>query len=141
MKQRLKTKSDFIGILVTGLCTLHCAATPLIVTAFPFVSQSYTHHGHDHVHGGWLWESLDIVFLVIGFFAIRYSIKHSSTAWVQYLFWFTWIGLAIGIGLDRIGMGLGSTVMYIASFALIALHIFNYSFASYRRWKLNPRTA
>ncbi|NJC26547.1 MerC family mercury resistance protein [Neolewinella antarctica] len=57
-------KPDFVGMLSSGLCAIHCAAAPIFFAAQPLVHGvigEADHHGHEHGHG--LWGSLDFVFL------------------------------------------------------------------------------
>ncbi len=67
----LTSKSDFIGVAASTLCFFHCIATPLI-----FVAQAGS-AVMEEVHPWW-WGTLDIIFLVISFFAVYWSSRKSS---------------------------------------------------------------
>lgn len=130
----LKKKSDIIGILITGLCAVHCAATPVLFTVLPVIgSASSSDHGHSH--DTWWWRGLDIVFLLVGFFAIRFSTRHTTKRFMIVLFWSAWVFLAVGLVLQRMHHPIGSMLMYGSSGLLILTHLVNYLITTSKNWK------
>ena len=64
-------KPNIIGSAASFLCLIHCIATP-----FLFVAQAELAH-HTHNHPAW-WGLLDILFLVVSFFAVLWSAKSTK---------------------------------------------------------------
>ncbi|MCF0071828.1 MerC domain-containing protein [Dyadobacter sp. CY261] len=104
-------KADYIGILGSVLCIVHC----LLVPALAFGS---TVAGHGHAHIGLV--SLDYLFILINGVAVYYATREHQSMGVRVLLWgalaifsvslilegrhqaFTWLGY-IGSGLLIIG--------------------------------------
>ena len=76
-------KYDSVGALASGLCILHCLATPFffIASACSLSCCSNTPL--------W-WQMMDYLFLGISFFAIKYATKSSSEDWVVQGLWVSW---------------------------------------------------
>lgn len=111
--------SDYIGASTSGLCMLHCFATPLI-----FLSQSAAINISLDIT--FLWYSLNYMFLLISFIAIYYSVKNSSNFLVKvllYLFWLLLSALIINEGLSIFPVP--ELYTYISAFSLSSLHIYN----------------
>jgi len=82
------SRSDIIGATASAMCFIHCLVTP-----FLFVAYSNTAIIED-THPWW-WGILDIVFLVISFFAVYWSTYNTSKQFVKYTFWTLWMLLAL----------------------------------------------
>ena len=111
--------SDYIGASTSGLCMLHCFATPLI-----FLSQSAAINISLDIT--FLWYSLNYMFLLISFIAIYYSVKNSSNFLVKvllYLFWLLLSALIINEALSIFPVP--ELYTYISAFSLSSLHIYN----------------
>lgn len=111
--------SDYIGASTSGLCMLHCFATPLI-----FLSQSAAINISLDIT--FLWYSLNYMFLFISFIAIYYSVKNSSNFLVKvllYLFWLLLSALIINEALSIFPVP--ELYTYISAFSLSSLHIYN----------------
>ena len=111
--------SDYIGASTSGLCMLHCFATPLI-----FLSQSAAINISLDIT--FLWYSLNYMFLLISFIAIYYSVKNSSNFLVKvllYLFWLLLSALIINEGLSIFPVP--ELYTYISALSLSSLHIYN----------------
>ena len=59
-------KSDALGAIASGLCILHCLATP-----FFFIASACSLSCCNNAPLGWQW--MDYVFLGISFIAIKYA--------------------------------------------------------------------
>ena len=70
--------SDYIGASASGLCLMHCIATP-----FLFLSQASLISVSNETL--FLWQSLNFLFLTISFIAIYYSAQNSSNLYVKVL--------------------------------------------------------
>ncbi|UII76218.1 MerC domain-containing protein [Flagellimonas sp. HMM57] len=116
---QLTVKSDWIGMFVSGLCLVHCLATPFIFLAYVNVGT------HGEAHPFW-WGLLDIVFLVFSFFAVYWSARNTSKAWVKYAFGFLWVVLSLVILNEKLELfHLPEAVIYPPTLGLIILHFYN----------------
>jgi hypothetical protein len=80
MQLTIIKKSDVLGVLASGLCLIHCIATPFI-----FVAQTCS-ASCCSVAPTW-WSTIDYVFLGISFFAIYWSVQNTSKNWIKYALW------------------------------------------------------
>ena len=111
--------SDYIGASTSGLCMLHCFATPLI-----FLSQSAAINISQEIT--FLWYLLNYIFLLISFIAIYYSVKNSSNFLVKVLLYSFWISLsALIINEALLLFPIPELYTYISAFTLITLHMYN----------------
>ena len=111
--------SDRIGVVSSGLCMLHCFATP-----FLFLSQSSLIF--ISVDFKLTWFILNYFFLFISFIAIYHSVKNSSNRFIRiflYLFWVVLSGLIINESLEIFSIPEAAT--YFSASSLICLHIYN----------------
>lgn len=120
-------KPDFLGILSSGLCAIHCAAAPLFFAAQPLVHDALEeagHHDHGHAHGSGLWGSLDLLFLAVSlvavFFAARASQQTATRAWLGV----GWAIFAASLVMEHLGMV--GWLMYVGSAVLVVTHLVNF---------------
>ena len=115
----LSSRSDLIGTAASTLCLIHCLATPflfILPTAFA---------GHGEGFPLW-WGVLDLVFLVISFFAVWWSGKTTSRAWIRTSLWVCWAALTFIILNEKLeALPLSEAAIYIPSLGLIGLHLYN----------------
>ena len=91
--------ADLYGVMLSFLCAIHCALTPLIFIAKPLIDQTNGHH-----HLGW-WGLLDFVFWALSFVAVWYSTKHTSSQVYKILLWGFWVLFAISLCLEKLHIG------------------------------------
>ena len=116
---QLTSKSDIIGTTASTLCLIHCIATP-----FLFVAQAGI-IGHEEAHPMW-WGLLDIVFLIISYFAVWWSSESTSKSWVRYALWISWAVLTIIVLNEKLSVfPLLEEAIYIPTIGLIGLHLYN----------------
>lgn len=116
-------KSDIVGAVASGLCVVHCLATP-----FLFVVQSSITESCSHVSPIW-WSAIDFIFIVITFFAVRQSGRNSSKPWMMQALYITWGVLSILVINEKMGLlSLSSYLKYTAALTLIFLHLYNLKF-------------
>ena len=114
--------SDQIGAVSSGLCMLHCFATPFLFlsqSSLIFISLDFTLP----------WFIINYIFLFISFIAIYYSVKNSSNRFIRislYLFWAVLSGLIINESLGI--LSIPETATYLSAFSLICLHIYNLNY-------------
>lgn len=114
------TYSDYIGAFASGLCVIHCIATP-----FLFVLQSCSVTGCCSSGPGW-WSFIDYLFIGITFFAVYYSAKNTSKDWMKYALYSSWLLLTILMLNEKVGVfPLAEMWKYTAAFTLVGLHLGN----------------
>ena len=112
-------KSDAIGAIASGLCILHCLATPIF-----FIASACSLSCCNNTPLWWQW--MDYVFLGISFFAIKYATKSSSKDWVVQGLWVAWVTLFIAIlNIKMEWIHLAENIKFIPAFALVGLHTYN----------------
>ncbi len=115
-------KSDTVGALASGLCMLHCLATP-----FFFIASACSSSCCNNAPLWWQW--MDYVFLGIAFFAIQQTSKSSKREWVVQGLWVSWTVLflfMLNIKLEWIQIS--ENLKFIPAFALVFLHVYNMRF-------------
>ena len=114
--------SDYVGASASGLCLIHCIATPIL-----FLSQaSLISIGNEML---FLWQSLNFVFLAISFIAIYYSVQNSSNLYVKILFFLNWLILSALILIELFEiLSIAEFYTYIAAISLSILHIYNLNY-------------
>lgn len=117
-----KSKSDTIGMFASSLCLLHCMLTPFLFIAH---AQTMCHE----VSAPFWWKILDYGFLIISFFAIYWSTKSTSKQWIKFALWITWLFLCAIIINEKVQwFFIPEYVIYIPSFGLVILHLYNKKF-------------
>ncbi len=116
-------KSDIVGAVASGLCLIHCIATP-----FLFIAQSCAVSGCCESSPVW-WSSIDYLFIGITFFAVYQSGRHTSKPWVKYALFAIWGILTLLILNEKLAyFGISELWKYSTAFGLIGLHIYNLKF-------------
>lgn len=70
-------KADYIGILGSVLCIIHC----ILVPALAFGSSVASHHSHDGL------RYLDFLFILINGVAVYYATRHHKSLPLRILLW------------------------------------------------------
>ncbi|WP_256467932.1 MerC domain-containing protein [Seonamhaeicola sp. ML3] len=118
----LLQKSDTIGAFSSGLCMVHCLATPLLFIAHASSLCC------DNTVPTW-WKSIDYFFLVVSFFAVYRSTQTTSKSFIKPIMWFCWILLCLTIINESIQLiPIKEIFNYIPAISLIILHIYNLKF-------------
>lgn len=81
--------SDFLGAFASGLCLIHCIATP-----FLFVAQAAAHHDHHHHGASPGWWLIDSAFLIISLLAVYWTARNTSKQWMKIALAASWLFLA-----------------------------------------------
>lgn len=115
----LTQKSDVFGAFASTICLIHCLITPLI-----FVAQTCS-KTCCATAPTW-WKMIDLLFLIISFFAVYHSTNLPTKSWLKISFWISWIGLALLIINDNLNViELAHESIYLPSLGLIILHLYN----------------
>lgn len=113
-----QNNSDTFGALASGLCLMHCIITPFI-----FIAQS---GAADNLEVPIWWGTIDIILIIISFFAVYWSAKNSGKQWVTIGLWLCWALVSIVILNEKIGLiELPESSIYAPAIGLIVLHIYN----------------
>jgi hypothetical protein len=111
--------SDYIGATSSGLCLLHCLATPFLFLSQPAllsVSQELT----------FFWYILNYIFLAVSFIAVYYSVKNSSNLFIKVLLYLFWISLSLLIlNEEFMILSIPELYTYISAIGLSVLHVYN----------------
>lgn len=121
---KINSASDIFGAFASGLCLIHCLATPLL-----FLAAVHGGHGH-HEHGAesipMIWEMLDYFFLVISAIAVSYSTRKTSLKWMPALLWASWGFLALMILNEKVHLfHIDHNFILIPGLSLVGLHLYN----------------
>ena len=118
MLHKVVVKSDLLGTFASGLCMLHCFATPLLFMIQPISVQAET--------APLWWKSLDYIFLFVSFFAVYWSSNNSSKKGIKYLLWVSWMLLTVAIINEKMELfHWGEWVVYIPALSLLFTHLYN----------------
>ena len=90
------SKSDVIGAFASGLCMMHCIATPFFFIAS---ACSATCCNTSPI---W-WQRLDYIFLFVSLFAVYQGAKSSTKLWVSCGLLANWLALFILILNTKLG--------------------------------------
>ena len=116
---QVSLKSDWIGMLASGLCLIHCLATPFLFIASAGIGL------HGEAHPSW-WGVLDIVFLALSFFAVYWSIQNTSKSGLKYGLGISWSLLALIVLNEKFEFfHLVEEAIYPPTLGLIFLHFYN----------------
>lgn len=125
----LSLRSDYLGAFASGLCLIHCIATPFLFVAHAAVH--HDHHHHHHHHGaspGW-WGLIDSAFLIISLLAVYWTARNTSKQWVKIALAASWLLLAAIILNEKVGMvHLAEAWIYAPALSLIGLHLYNHRY-------------
>tara|TARA_B100001113_G_C20780420_1_gene479243 strand:+ start:140 stop:553 length:414 start_codon:yes stop_codon:yes gene_type:complete len=112
-------KSDTIGALSSGLCMIHCIATPFVFFAATCSATCCT------ATPLW-WQWIDYFFLVVSFIAVIYSTKSSDSKLIKYALWISWTGLFFFILNEKfIWFYFPVNSKFIPALLLIGFHLYN----------------
>ncbi|WP_020533203.1 MerC domain-containing protein [Flexithrix dorotheae] len=117
--KKINEKPDIFGSLISGLCLVHCLATPFLFVAHATISD----HGHNSP--SW-WSSLDIIFLGLSFIAIYQSGEKTSKLWVKYALYVSWFILFFILMNEKLELfHWAEEVIYLPTASLIIFHLYN----------------
>lgn len=112
-------KSDIIGAVASGLCLIHCLATPFIFVAHTCSASCSS------ASPVW-WSAIDYLFIGISFLAVYWSARTTSKHWVKYALWMSWVALLFVIINEKANwIHLVAGTIYIPALGLVVLHLYN----------------
>ncbi len=121
---RINSSSDIFGALASGLCLIHCLATPILFLAAAHGAHEHHEHGAESVP--MIWQVLDYFFLVISAVAVYYSTRNTSLKWMPALLWVSWGLLALMILNEKLHLfHIDHNFILIPALSLVGLHLYN----------------
>lgn len=108
----IEQKWDWVGILGSAGCILHCLAMPAVI----YASGTALHGNH--------YEWLDYLFVGVAALAMFYSVRQSHAIGVKLLLILAWLLFSVGVVLQPI-FSSAYLLMYAGSAALISGHTIN----------------
>lgn len=109
-------KADYVGIVGSILCIIHCLAAPVLVVTSSLLRTDQT------LQAGFL--SLDYVFIAINIVAVYFATRHHSTSPVRMALWGFLLLFSIGLLLEDVSP-VFEYVAYAASAGLVFSHLMN----------------
>lgn len=106
-----KPYSDYLGIISSILCLVHCLITPAILS-FHYIFMKTTSQ----------FEMVEYIFLIMSFLAVFFSAKNYNGYFGKITMWFMFSVFAVSIIFHS---HIPVFISYIASSGLVLLHIFN----------------
>lgn len=120
-------KYDSLGALASGLCMIHCIATP-----FLFIASACTVSCCSATPLWWQW--IDYAFLGISLFAVINASKSTVNKFIKYGLWISWIGLFLFLlNAKFLWFSLSINLKYIPALSLVSLHIYNLRFGKCKK--------
>ncbi|WP_115463038.1 MerC domain-containing protein [Winogradskyella aurantiaca] len=111
---------DILGALASGICLIHCVATP-----FLFIAHTSMDHELHHNVPIW-WQSIDLLFIGLSFLAVYWTVKNTSKNWIKYAFWLAWSVLTFVIINEKLEwLILAESIIYLPALSLVGLHLYN----------------
>ena len=111
--------SDTLGAIASGLCMIHCVATP-----FLFIASACT-ASCCNMAPGW-WQGFDYFFLFISIFAIYQTSKQTTNNLIILGLSLSWLGMLFFIvNANQQWFPLHGNLKFIPAFSLIGLHLYN----------------
>lgn len=115
----IERNPDLFGSIASTMCMLHCIATPFIF----IIPTSKVSCGEA---GPWWWHTLDFIFLLLGFIAIRMTHHNSSLKWMTNAMYGSWLLLVLIIVNAKTSIiPIPEMTLYILGICLVGLHLYN----------------
>lgn len=113
--------ADKLGIASAVICTIHCLVVPMLF----LLKYWWTNTTGKALFGtsglpSW-WETIDYLFLIVGFVAVYHASAHASGRYIKLSLWLFWLCLAIAVVFEHTLHWMA----YIASIGLITTHFIN----------------
>ena len=106
-----------MGAIACILCLAHCIFTPIF-----FITYGSSCHSEPPL---W-WSSIDILFLIVSFFAILRSTQTTSSQIIKLIFWVTWIALSFIIMNEKLEwIHVSENYLYFVAISLAITHMYN----------------
>ena len=114
--------SDYLGILSSILCLIHCFITPFIYVSFAalFTQNEFL---------SFSLKGTNLIFIIISLVAVNRSTKITTSKIIKPIFWLSWIFLFF-VPFNEVAMiiELPEIISYTSGLILAGVHIYNLNF-------------
>lgn len=115
----IRLKPDTIGAFTSGLCLIHCLATPFI-----FIAQTCSSSCCES-SPAW-WQAIDFIFLFISLIIVYKSTNQSTNILIKYALWISWSLISITLINGKIELiPLPNALRNISALSLMIFHLYN----------------
>jgi len=116
---------DILGASASMLCMVHCILTPFLFAAQATVSSTCS-----DISPMW-WKTVDVLFLVITFFAIFFTSKNTLLKWIPTTLYMLW-GIYALLVLNKFFhlISIPHSIIYVPAISLSILHLYNKNYCS-----------
>ena len=114
--------SDYLGILSSILCLIHCFITPFIYVFFAalFTQNEFLFFS---------WKGINLIFIIISLVAVNRSTKITTSKIIKPIFWLSWILLFFVLFNEEAKIiELPEIFSYTSALILVGVHIYNLNF-------------
>ena len=114
--------SDYLGILSSILCFIHCFVTPFIYVSFAalFTQNEFL---------SFSWKGINLIFIIISLVAVNRSTKITTSKIIKPIFWISWIFLFFVLFNEEAKIiELPEMFSYASALILAGVHIYNLNF-------------
>ncbi|MFL2590648.1 MAG: MerC domain-containing protein [Flavobacteriaceae bacterium] len=114
--------SDYIGILSSTLCFIHCLITPFVyITYAGFFKQSEYLSSY--------WKGINLIFIIFSLIAVNRSTKKTTSEIIKPIFWISWSLLFFLLLNEEVKFfELPELASYVSALNLVGIHIYNLNF-------------
>ncbi|MFZ1787887.1 MAG: MerC domain-containing protein [Saprospiraceae bacterium] len=114
------SKADYLGVVASAVCMLHCTIIPALM-----LIQNFSHLAVSLQESSW-YENLDYFFIAISGFAIFLSTYFVRNHRFTKIFLTAWLLQIAGVILEKSEMSLAIYLITLSSLLLIITHVKNY---------------
>ena len=112
-------KPDSIGVMASGLCLIHCLATPFLFMAKTCAVSCCA-------SAPIWWVLIDYLFLFVSFFAVYWSTLSTSNRLIKFALWLSWFLLSFVLINEQMQwVAIPRYAIHLPAFAFVSLHIYN----------------
>lgn len=123
--ERISLKNpDFVGVIASLLCLIHCIVTPFLFLSSVLIV--IPPHGHNDEFP-LIWSALEICFLALSYWSVRQTSRKTNLSWISYALHIAWSLLAVSVLFELADIHvLGEFLKYASTSFLIVLHFYHY---------------
>lgn len=113
--------SDYLGILSSTLCLIHCFITPFIYIYFASLKQNEIL--------SFSLKGVNVIFIIVSLVAVNRSTKITTSKIIKPIFWLSWIFLFFVLFNEEAKIiELPEIFSYASALILAGVHIYNLNF-------------
>lgn len=122
MITRVRYDADYMGMISSTLCLIHCLMTPVLFAVVSCTAGSNSCCASGPV---W-WKGIDVLFLVVSLVAVYYTGKTTRNEWVKWSLYAGWVLLGLVILNEYWTIfSIPQQSIYVPSLMLVGVHLYN----------------